>query len=111
MQQAGGSIWVYSEPGTGTTFKVYFPRVVKSHDKVTQSHRAGMPSGTETVLMVEDEEPARTLIAVVLKRIGYTPLAARNGTEPLHIFEEHRGPIHLVITDITMPEMSGPDLV
>lgn len=85
VQQAGGSIWVYSEPGKGATLKVYFPRVERGGHKAAQSSRATTPTGTETVLVVEDEEAVRTLVVSVLKRAGYAPLEARNGIEALRL--------------------------
>jgi CheY-like chemotaxis protein len=111
VQQAGGSVWVYSELGKGTTFKIYFPRVAQATDKSAQTLRAGTPAGTETVLIVEDEQAVRMLMASVLKRAGYTVLEAGNGTEALQVCEKAHSSIDLVVSDVVMPEMSGPDLL
>jgi PAS domain S-box-containing protein len=112
-KQNGGHIWVYSEPGQGTTFKVYFPLV---HEEVSgpQRLRTGTPPekrATETVLVVEDEPSVRTSLTRILERQGYTVLGASHGGEAMRISSEHRGAIDLVISDLMMPEMSGREFI
>jgi two-component system, cell cycle sensor histidine kinase and response regulator CckA len=111
VKQSGGHIWVYSEPGRGTTFKIYLPRVQEAVDP--SAARPGLPEsarGYETILLVEDELAVRELARDVLRAHGYTVLAAQNGREALRISERHSGPIHLLLTDVVMPEMSGQEL-
>jgi PAS domain S-box-containing protein len=111
VEQSGGSIVVYSEPGRGSTFKVFLPRVEKEAKKAAQSGPLAIPGkGTEVVLVVEDEDAVRNLICGILKRNGYTVLRARNGGEALLACEEHAGKIDLMISDITMPGMTGIEL-
>ena len=111
VKQSGGFIWVYSEPGQGATFKVYLPRVEESAERV-EPPRAPREAfvGSETILLVEDEEAVRTLTRRVLQKCGYTVLAARNGGEALLLCEQHERPIHLMLTDVVMPQMSGREL-
>jgi signal transduction histidine kinase len=109
VQQSGGSIWVYSEPSKGTTFKVYFPRVdgvveVRSTERPTTLH------GSETVLLVEDDEQVRAVACGILRRHGYHVLEASNGGEAIILCETYAPPIHLLISDVVMPHMSGPEL-
>lgn len=111
VKQSGGFIWVYSEPGLGTTFKIYLPSV---------SQQAPMPAsrpseavclcGTETLLLVEDETAVRNPEREFLMRNGYTILEARNGAEALHIARDYAGVIHLLVTDVVMPALGGPQL-
>ena len=111
VKQSGGHIWVYSEPGTGATFKVYFPRVEASGAAKSSSVQpAAVERGTETILLVEDEDEVRGLIRDILFENGYTVLVAANGDEALAISERTGGDIHLTITDVVMPKMSGRDL-
>ena len=111
VKQSGGHIWVYSEPGRGTTFKIYLPRVQEAVDP--SAARPGLPEsarGYETILLVEDELAVRELARDVLRAHGYTVLEAQHGREALRISERHSGPIHLMLTDVVMPEMRGQEL-
>ena len=108
VKQSGGYIWVYSEPGKGTTFKIYLPLVEEAVEKADQSTRPAKPlQGSETILLVEDEESLRHLTRTLLIESGYTVLEAKSGTQALEIARAHRGTIHLLLTDMVMPGMSG----
>ena len=111
VKQSGGNVWIYSEPGKGTTFKVYLPRV---EDAVEASERrkstATFATGSETILVVEDEEILRRLICRILRLSGYEVLEASNGGEALLTCEQHEDPIHLMVTDVVMPQMGGREL-
>jgi two-component system cell cycle sensor histidine kinase/response regulator CckA len=110
VQQSGGNIWVYSELGKGTTFKVYLPRV---DDEVDSARTEAVPAngrGAETILLVEDEEQVRTIVTSILRRHGYSVLPAQHPGEALLASERHEGPIDLLLTDVVMPQMSGPEL-
>jgi two-component system cell cycle sensor histidine kinase/response regulator CckA len=107
VKQSGGSIWVYSEPGQGTTFKVYLPAVAGAADAPRPALPAGDLRGHETVLLVEDEEQVRVLASHLLRRLGYTVLEARRAGDALAIAADHVGDIDLLLTDVIMPEMGG----
>jgi CheY-like chemotaxis protein len=111
VKQSGGSIWVYSEPGQGTTFKIYLPQIEEPID-VDEERAAPADSGhgRETVLLVEDDDAVRDLARDILQTTGYTVLEARQGAEALGICERYPGPIHLMLTDVVMPGMSGRQL-
>ena len=114
VQQSGGFIWVYSEPGEGTVFKIYLPRATEA----AIARRVGAAgagtetpdTGTETILLVEDEEAVRSAASQYLGLRGYSVLEAGCGEEALRICQNHTGPIHLLITDAVMPGMSGSAL-
>jgi PAS domain S-box-containing protein len=111
VNQSSGHVQVYSEPGVGTTFKIYLPREQqpvagrKSHQSVARPRR-----GTETVLLVEDDDAVRALTRIILEKNGYRVMEARNGGEALLLCERHKDPIHLLVSDVVMPQMSGGQL-
>ena len=106
VQQSGGFIWVYSEPGRGTTFKIYLPQVDAPPDAAGVA-ATELPRGTETVLLVEDAAAVRAAVRQVLERQGYTVLEAPHGNAALALATAHDGPIHLLLTDVVMPGLSG----
>ena len=108
VKQSGGSIFVYSEPGTGTSFKIYLPRIEQPVTSRRQIRvEVESPRGSETVLVVEDDEVVRKLIYDALRKYGYEVLEAANGAEALLVCERHETPIPLIVTDVVMPQMSG----
>jgi PAS domain S-box-containing protein len=111
VKQCGGDIWVYSEPGQGTTFKLYFPRVADplDHSAAGEADPPRAFSG-ETILVVEDEETVRELTVRMLQCIGYKVLTAATGAEAVEISQAHAGYIALLLTDVVMPSMSGTQL-
>jgi two-component system, cell cycle sensor histidine kinase and response regulator CckA len=109
-QQSGGNVWVYSEPGKGTTFKVYFPRVIAEVDLPHETLPPTTLRGQETILLVEDEEQVRAVAQSILKRSGYRVIVAQNAGEALLFSEKHPGIIHMLLTDVVMPQMSGAEL-
>jgi len=111
VKQSDGYIWVYSEPGQGTAFKVYLPRAGADAQPHVAPTVVDVPSrGTETVLLVEDEEGVRHLAQRILEAAGYQVLAASDPAEAKEVFAQHRGRIDLVLTDVMMPGSTGPDL-
>ncbi len=108
VKQSNGSIDVYSEPGVGTSFKIYLPRVDAAASTVRPWHSVGpAPRGTETLLLVEDEDAVRTLARLTLQRYGYTVLEASHGEEAIRVATNHHQTIHLLVTDVVMPGMGG----
>ena len=111
VKQSGGNIWVYSEPGGGTTFKIYLPVAEGEEEREGAPALAASPrGGDETILLVEDEEDLREVVRESLQVFGFTLLEARHGGEALLIAERHPGPIHLLVTDVIMPTMNGAEL-
>jgi CheY-like chemotaxis protein len=113
VKQSGGYIWVYSELGKGTTFKVYLPRVEQSAQKSEPTEPVQLiTQGCETILLAEDSESLREMAREYLESVGYgyKVLEANSGNEALQRAKEFNGTIHLLLTDVVMPEMSGPEL-
>ena len=111
VKQSGGSIWIYSEPGRGSTFKIYFPCVEEALSRSEPAEVRTKPAkGKETVLVVEDEAGVRTLVCETLKSKGYKILQAEGAAQALKIAGQHTKPIHLLLTDVVMPETGGKEL-
>jgi PAS domain S-box-containing protein len=109
--QSGGYIWVESEPERGTTFRICFPRVEPEEDSAHQPAPSSAPTrGSETILLVEDETAVRSVAARVLGNQGYTVIQAANGEEALEHLDDYEGKIDLLLTDVVMPDMGGPEL-
>jgi two-component system, cell cycle sensor histidine kinase and response regulator CckA len=110
VKQSRGHIWVYSEPGRGTTFKIYLPKADGSVDTPRQQFAPGTLRGTETILLVEDDDQLRVVVSSSLRRLGYRIIVAQNGGEALLLCEKHEGAIDILVTDVVMPKLSGPEL-
>ena len=112
VKQSGGNIWVYSEPEKGTTFKIYFPRVDVPEDKnKNRNPSTNDVRGTETILIVEDEQNVLEVASRSLSRLGYTILNSHDGKKALKIAQEYSQKIHLVLTDVIMPHMPGDQFI
>jgi two-component system cell cycle sensor histidine kinase/response regulator CckA len=114
VKQSGGYVWIYSEPGHGTTLKLYFPEVSSVAAFATSEPRAASMEtkrGSETILLVEDEEAVRGLTLRILEKQGYRVFAAQHGREAMDIASREAGHIDLVLTDVVMPGMNGRGLV
>ncbi len=112
VKQSGGNIWVYSELGKGTTIKIYLPFVEEPLDEIRKKEVVGegLLRGSETIFVVEDEEVVRNLVIRILKELGYRVLEAAQGVDVFPVADEHEGPIHLLLTDVVMPKISGREL-
>ncbi|MFQ5578463.1 MAG: ATP-binding protein, partial [Anaerolineae bacterium] len=112
VKQSGGHIWVYSEVGKGSTFKIYLPHFTGEIAGPAGHNRLeAIPRGSETILMAEDDPQVRTLVAQILGGQGYTVLEAASGEDALAVAQAHRGEIHLALADVVLPNMSGKTLV
>ncbi len=111
VKQSGGYVWVYSELGKGTTFKVYLPRVDEEPEiQAAPSIDPARYRGTDTSLVVEDEDGVRALVCRMLQRQGYNVLGTRSAGEAVLVCERHSDPIHLLVTDVVLTQLSGPEL-
>ena len=110
VKQSNGQIFLQSEPGVGTTFKVYFPRVHHVEATADADLQPAPVIGKETILLVEDQDSVRDPAAEYLVENGYTVLTARNGVEAMDVVSQHAGQVHLLLTDVIMPQMSGKEL-
>jgi CheY-like chemotaxis protein len=110
VRQGGGWIWVYSEPGVGTTFKIYFPATPETPAAPLEIPEKTETRGHETILVVEDQSEVRNLAVMVLERYGYRVLSACGGQEAIALASQFDGEIHLLLTDVVMPGMDGHTL-
>ena len=113
VKQSGGYVWVYSEPGHGTTFKIYLPRIEDETATSSRDRNAkpeALPRGTEVVLLVEDEAGVRELAREYLEMSGYTVIVAPDGRTAIELASMHKGTIHLLMTDMVMPGIGGREL-
>ena len=110
VRQSGGHVWLYSELGQGTTFKVYLPRTDRVEEATAEAQPGDTLRGTETILLVEDEAPVRQVVRSILHKGGYHVLEAQNAGEAVLVCEQFKATIHLLLTDVVMPRMSGREL-
>ena len=107
-EESGGFVCVFSEPGHGSTFKLYLPALSATPiDRSGPPPAATTPRGHETILLIEDEEAVRSLTRQILQQFGYTVVEAAGGAEAIRLVEQHPEPIELVVTDVVMPGMGG----
>ena len=111
VRQFGGHIEMQTRPGAGTEFRLYFPRVATSEETPEMPSQTSLPRGTETLLVIEDDPAVRRFTTQVLRSLGYRVLEAGNGAEALSVGERWKERLHLVISDVVMPQMSGPEVV
>jgi CheY-like chemotaxis protein len=110
VRQSDGCVHVYSEPGLGTTFKIYFPAVTGPPSRPGDPVATLAVRGNETIMIVEDEDPVRRLAARSLRSHGYTVLTASDGRDAQTVLEAYSGSVDLLLTDVVMPHVSGPEL-
>lgn len=110
VQQSGGHVWLYSEPGVGTTFKIFLPRVADPPEAALAERAEEASGGQETILVVEDDDRVRSLVAEVLESAGYTVIAVSAGSEAIARYEAHGREIQLLITDLVLPKMGGKEI-
>jgi CheY-like chemotaxis protein len=113
VRQSGGHVWAYSEVGKGSSIKIYVPAVGEAAERLPPkvSDTDGLPAGTETVLVAEDDDAVRAVTVEALRRVGYTVLAAPSGEEALALAGSHDGEVHLLLTDVVMPGLGVRELV
>jgi len=110
VKQSEGYVWVYSEPGKGARFKIYLPRVDAAAEPISPAHDSASVGGSETILLVEDDDAMRELTSSCLVGGGYIVLSAANAESAIDTATAHDAPIHLLVTDVVMPGISGPEL-
>jgi CheY-like chemotaxis protein len=110
VKQSGGFVWVYSELGKGTTFKIYLPRAMEVRVPGASTPQRNRTVGAETILLVEDDDEVRQVASRILRRNGYRVLEAGNGADALRVCENENDPVDLIVTDLVMPEMGGSEL-
>ncbi len=110
VKQSGGHIWLYSELGAGTTFKIFLPRVDQAPDPIAAPADLKLSTGSETVLVVENDDRIRTLVEEILTSAGYTVVVAGSGEEALRLCEQTKKPIELLLTDVVLPKMNGREI-
>jgi len=110
VEQSGGAIEVDSAPGMGSSFRVWLPSVEEAAETAAVAPASAPAAGTETILLVEDEAVVRQLVAEILETTGYTVLQAGDGPSALELLRRHAEPVELLVTDVVMPGMSGPEV-